>query len=66
MDEDLKNRLGEIEKKVDMLFSSVEKTRKYFLWTLIITAIVIILPLIALVFVIPQFLNTLDISNLGL
>ena len=66
MDEDIKNRLGEIERKLDTLFSSVEKTRKYFLWTLIITAIVIILPLIALVFVIPQFLNTLDISNLGL
>ncbi len=66
MDEDIKNRLGEIEKKLDVLFSSAEKTRKYFLWTLIITAIVIILPLIALVFIIPQFLNTLDISNLGL
>lgn len=66
MDEDVKNKLGEIEKKLDMLFSSTERTRKYFLWTLVVTAIVIILPLIALIFVIPQFLNTLDISNLGL
>ncbi len=66
MDEDIKNRLAEVEKKLDILFSSVEKTRKYFLWTLIITAIVIILPLVALVFVIPQFLNALDISSLGL
>jgi CHASE3 domain sensor protein len=66
MDEDIKNRLGEIEKKLDTLFSSAERTRKYFLWTLIITVIVIILPLIALVFVVPQFLSTLDISNFGL
>lgn len=66
MDEDIKNRLGGIERKLDVAFHSIEKTRKYFLWMLLITAIMIILPLIALVFVIPQFLSVLDISNLGL
>ncbi|TSC60333.1 MAG: Uncharacterized protein LiPW15_211 [Parcubacteria group bacterium LiPW_15] len=66
MDEDMKGRLEELEKKVGAVFVSVEKIRKYFFWTLIVTAIVIVLPLIGLVFVIPQFLSTLNISNLGL
>lgn len=51
-------KIDELDKKTEEIYRSVEKTRKYFLWTLIITALVIVLPLIGLMFVIPQFLNT--------
>lgn len=51
-------RLEEQEKKLDEIYSSIERMRKYFLWTLIITIVVIIFPLVGLVFVIPQFLGT--------
>lgn len=46
--------------KLDNIYLSVEKTRKYFLWTLITTIATIVLPLIALVFIIPFFLKTLS------
>ena len=65
MDEILK-KLAEQDKKLDAIYKSVEKTRKYFLWALIITIVVIVLPLIGLFFAIPKFLNTVNTySSLG-
>lgn len=49
----------ELEKKIDAIYVSVEKTRQYFLWTLIITLVLFFLPLIGLMFAIPAFLNTI-------
>jgi len=57
MDSDLQKKLEEQDRKLEAIFESVEKTRKYFLWTLIVTIIVIVLPLIGLAVAIPQFLN---------
>ncbi len=68
METDIIKRLNEQQEKIDKIYISVEKTRKYFLWTLIITVVMFVLPLIGLVFVIPSFLNTYmgNIQNLGL
>ncbi len=57
MNPDVEKRLSELEKKVDAIFVSVEKTRKYFLWTGIITVALIVLPMIGLIFAVPSFLN---------
>ena len=57
-------KLAAMSQRIEEIYVSVEKTRKYFLWTLIITAVTIILPLIALIFVIPIFLS--QYQNLGL
>jgi len=57
MDAELKQRLDALEKKIDATFVSAEKTRKYFLWTVIATLVAFVLPLIGLVFAIPQFLS---------
>jgi len=46
------------DEKLDNIFRSVEKTRKYFLWTLIITVVLFVVPLIGLILVIPQVLST--------
>jgi len=58
VDEILK-KLTELEAKVDKVYKSAEKTRKYFLWTIIGSVVLFILPLIGLIFVIPQFLNAI-------
>ncbi len=65
MDEILQ-KLNEQEAKINAIYKSVEKTRKYFLITLIVSVIVIVLPLIALIFVIPSFLKTITGAGLGL
>jgi hypothetical protein len=60
MEQDILNKLSEQEKKIDAIFVSTEKIRKYFLWTLIITAVTIVLPIIALIFLVPWMLSTLS------
>ncbi|MFA6047574.1 MAG: hypothetical protein WCV59_00525 [Parcubacteria group bacterium] len=59
MDQELLKKLEEQEKKIDDIYKSVEKTRKYFLWTLIITVVTIVLPLIGLLIAIPWMLKTM-------
>ncbi|MDP2947619.1 MAG: hypothetical protein Q8N88_05885 [Nanoarchaeota archaeon] len=66
MEEEILKKIAEQEEKINAIYSSVEKTRKYFLWMLVVTVAMIIIPLIGLVFVIPQFLNIYNGSGLGL
>ncbi len=51
-------KLEMMEKKIDAIYTSVEKTRRYILTTLVITIAVVVLPMIGLVFAIPSFLST--------
>ena len=57
MEKDTTQKITELETKIDKIYDSVEKTRKYFKWTMIITLALFILPLIGLVFAIPSFLS---------
>ena len=57
MDPQLTERLVTLEKKTDAVYASVEKIRKYFLWTLIITVAMILLPLVGLIFALPSFFS---------
>ena len=59
MEQDISRKFEEQEKKLDAIYKSVEKTRKYFLFTLIISVVFIVLPLLGLIFVIPMLLSTL-------
>lgn len=59
MEQEILNRLRVQEELLQKVFVSAEKTRKYFMWTLIISVAVVLLPLVGLVFVIPTFLATL-------
>ena len=61
MNEDILKRLDEQDKKLDAIFQSSEKMRKYFMWTLIISVGAIVLPLIGLAFALPSFFNSLSI-----
>ena len=54
----LENKIDALEKKVDELVRSIKTIKKIFLWILIVTVVMSVLPLIGLVFVIPQFIST--------
>jgi hypothetical protein len=58
MDPELKAQLDRIEQKADAAMRSAEKSRKYLLWTGVITAAVIILPLLFLPFAINSLLSS--------
>ncbi|MFA6050035.1 MAG: hypothetical protein WC761_02455 [Candidatus Paceibacterota bacterium] len=47
-----------LSKKIDEVYKSVEKTRKYFLIVLWVTVIAVVLPFIGLIFAIPSFIGT--------
>ncbi|PWB38674.1 MAG: hypothetical protein C3F02_03105 [Parcubacteria group bacterium] len=59
MEQDIADKLAVLEVKIDQVYKSSEKMRQYFLWTLIITIIVIILPIIGLVIILPQYMSVL-------
>lgn len=52
-------KFEEQERRLRDIYKSIEKMRKYFLWTLIITIITVVLPLVALIAILPWFLKTL-------
>ncbi len=57
MDQELKNMFDQQNVKIDTIYTSVEKTRKYFKITMWITILAVLLPLIGLLFAIPSFLT---------
>jgi len=65
MDEEIKKHLDLQDELLKKIYISAEKTRKYFLTTIIITIVTVVLPLIALIFILPWFINTY-MSTLGI
>ena len=66
MDPEIKNRLDAIEKRIEAVYVSAEKTRKYFLGVIIVSIVAFVLPLIGLLFAIPSFLSTYSMMIGGL
>jgi len=64
MEQEIAEKFQALEQRVVECEKAAHQTRKYFMWLLIISVAVIVLPLIGLMFVIPQFLSTY--SNAGL
>ena len=63
MEQDLLSKMESLEKKLEETHQAVFQLRRYFLWALIISVAVVILPLIGLLFVLPGFLSSY--SSLG-
>jgi len=66
MEKDLLQKLEEQDKKIDLVYESVEKIRKYFLWTLIISIATVILPILGFIIMIPWLIKTLGTAYSGL
>lgn len=60
METEILAKFADQDRKLELIYQSVEKTRKYFLWTLIASLVAFFLPLIGLLFAVPFFLNTLS------
>lgn len=58
MEPETQNKMEEIDAKLNAIYISVEKTRKYFQITMWVTLAVVVLPLVGLIFVIPAFIST--------
>lgn len=60
MEQEILRQIALQNEMLQKVFVSVEKTRKYFMWTLIVTLVLFALPLIGLLFAIPMLLNGLN------
>lgn len=66
MDQELTTRLDAQDKRLDAIYASVEKTRRYFLWTVIGSIVMFVLPLLGIMIAIPWLLSTLSGAYSGL
>jgi hypothetical protein len=66
MEQEIQEQLRKQDEKLNAIFESVEKTRKYFLVTMWVTLAMVVLPAIGLLLVIPVFMNTYTSSLEGL
>ncbi len=68
MEQEISKKLSELEVKIDRIYRSVEKTRKYIVWKMIITFVLVVLPIIGLIFALPSFISsyTDTVKSLGL
>jgi CHASE3 domain sensor protein len=57
MDQEILEKLSQQEAKLEQVYKSVERMRKYFLWSVIITVMTIVLPILGLIVIIPWFLK---------
>ncbi len=57
MEEEIIKKIESQNEKLDAVFNSIEKLKKYFLIIVWVTIIAVALPMIGLVFAIPSFLN---------
>lgn len=57
MEQEILNKLNEQDEKINAIYESVEKTRKYILIVTIATIVAFVLPLVGLLFIIPSFIS---------
>lgn len=66
MEPNIQTKLAELEAKVDAIYTSVEKTRRYFQITMWVTIAMVVLPLVALLFIVPAFIRSYTSALEGL
>lgn len=66
MDDEILKQLKENQVLLEKTYKTVERLKKYFMWTLIITVITVILPIIGLMFLLPTLMGSLGGGILGL
>lgn len=66
MEREILEKLQDLERKVDATFATVEKIRKYFLWTFVVTIVTVVLPIVALAFIVPWVFNILSTTYVNI
>ena len=66
MDDEILKQLKENQVLLEKTYKTVERLKKYFMWTLIITVITVILPIIGLMLLLPTLMGSLGGGILGL
>ncbi len=57
MENEILEKIKVQDEKIDSIYKSVEKTRKYLQWTFYLTIAFFVLPLVAIVAILPSLLS---------
>lgn len=66
MEPNIQTKLAELENKIDAIYASTEKTRRYFQIVMWITIVLVVLPFVGLLFAIPAFIKSYTAALEGL
>ena len=58
IDPELLAKLDEISAKADKAYHAAETARKYLFWTGVVSIALVLIPLLGLMFAVPQFIDT--------
>ncbi len=65
MENQILEKLLEQDEKINEVYKSVEQTRKYLKWTFIVTIVFFVLPLFAIVMILPSLMSGMtDLYNI--
>ena len=57
MEEEVLQKINDQQVKIDKIYKSMEQMRKFFLWMFILSVAFFVIPLIALIFILPPFID---------
>ena len=66
MDEELLKKIQELENKIDQSYKMLKTAKNMFMWNLILSLVFFLLPLIAIIFLLPSMISTITSSYSGL
>jgi preprotein translocase subunit SecF len=66
MDEQLYKKIEDMEIKINEIYKVMNTAKNMMKWSIIITAVLFIIPLIILAFILPSMLDTITSSYSGL
>jgi hypothetical protein len=59
MEEQLYKKIEDLDLKINEIYKTIQTAKKMFIWSVVITVLLFIIPLIILMFVLPSMLSTL-------
>lgn len=62
MESEIAQKLQEQDEKLERIYVSVEKTRKYLKWTFIATIVFFVLPLVIIMMILPSLISGITAS----
>ena len=66
MDEKLYKKIEDMDTKINHIHQTIATTKKMFVWSLVITLLLFVIPIIILIFILPSMMNTIMGSYSGL
>jgi hypothetical protein len=66
MDEQLQQKIEDMEVKINEIHHTIAATKKMFMWSLVISVLLFLIPLVILIFLLPSMLSTISGAYSGL